>query len=227
MAGASEKNGPAESEALSVGPNNPVAVLEDIPTAPVSPVSVDPPKISLGHNTQKLHERRASSGSVSDFGDQDKSLKRKLADRGTSHGPENGDATRAAADENDASKRARDEDDNPRAKKRPTPPRTPEAENASERRPTPPATPPSECNAISKAAEHLQRPRDDVDKDDNSQQTRQPSPPPEKTLLKDEPATITPKLVRIYNFVVKIASYFSVIRAVSWHMLRHLRRLLL
>ncbi|KAF9224070.1 hypothetical protein BS17DRAFT_94603 [Gyrodon lividus] len=66
------------------------------------------------------HTRRASE---SDSGEPEKVLKRKLADRGTSQGPENGPSTATASVE--TSKRPRDDtdkDDNPRVSKRPSPP---------------------------------------------------------------------------------------------------------
>jgi Ran-binding protein 3 len=146
-----------------------------------------------------------------------------MADRGTSRGPENGDAVKAA-DDNETSKRARDEDDNPRAKKRPTPPRTPEAANTldEKKRPTPPATPPSDSHELSKPFEPLKRPRDDSDKDANPRQTKKPSPPPEK-IPREEPTT-TSKLVRnVWNLVIRDTTSLKSRRAVSWHTRRHRR----
>jgi Ran-binding protein 3 len=142
---------------------------------------------------ESIHTRR-SSGSDGD----DKGLKRKLADRATSHGPGNGDVPKTL-EEAETLKRSRNEDDNPRAKKRPTPPRTPEA--ASGQKSTPPATPPSDSDELPKPNEALKRPRDDGDNDDNPRQTKKPSPPPEKILDKEATAT-APKLVRgLYNYI--------------------------
>jgi Ran-binding protein 3 len=189
-----DKNGSAESNA--VDPATPIAVSEDVPTAPASPVEVGATEVSTDCNMKKSQERRTSSASGSDSGDQDKSLKRKLADRGTSHGPENGDVAKAT-DDNETSKRIRDEDDNPRAKKRPTPPRTPEATSTLDERKklTLLATPPSDNDELPKSTEPLKRPRDDANKDANPRQFKKPSPPPEKTLQED-PSTTIPKLVR-------------------------------
>jgi Ran-binding protein 3 len=190
-----EKNETAESDALD--PVTPIAVPEEVPTAPASPVDIALTEVSSDSSMKKLHQRSTSSASGSDSGDQDKSLKRKLADRGASHGPENGNAAKAT-DDDDASKRARDADDDLQVKKRPTPPSTPEATNTPDekKRPTPPATPPSDSDELSKPAEHLKRPRDDADQDANPRQTKKPSPPPEKTLREDQSAT-TPRLVRV------------------------------
>jgi Ran-binding protein 3 len=101
-------------------------------------------------------------------------------------------------------KRSRNEDDNPRAKKRPTPPRTPEA--ASGEKSTPPATPPSDSDELPKPNEALKRPRDDGDNDDNPRQTKKPSPPPEKNLDKEATAT-APKLVcGLDNYIEDVIS---------------------
>lgn len=191
-----EKKNMTESDVLSFDPATPIAISDEVPTAPASPADVDAAAGSPGCNAEKLQARSTSPRSGSDSGDPDKSLKRKLADRGTSHGPENGDAVKAT-DDSEISNRARDEDDNPRAKKRPTPPRTPEPANAldGEKRPTPPATPPLDSDDLPKLSEPSTRPRDDSDKDANSRQTKKPSPPPEQT-LREEPPTTTPKLVR-------------------------------
>lgn len=172
-----------------------------------TPISNTPPaevvasttEASLDYNMDKsqdsIHTNRSSG---SDNGDQEKGLKRKLADRATSHGPENGDLHKTTVVE--PSKRAKDDvDDNPRAKKRPTPPRTPEqASSAKERRfPTPPVTPPQDSDPLPKGTDLLKRPRDEADADSNIRETKKPSPPPEKKLQRaDTEITNTPKLVR-------------------------------
>lgn len=157
--------------------------------APSPPAEIDAAEIPSDRSMERLHESthtRRSSGSDGE----DKSLKRKLADRAASHGPGNGDVPKAL-EEAETFKRSRDEDDNPRAKKRPTPPRTPEA--LSGQKLTPPVTPPSDREELSKPNEVLKRPRDDADKDDNPRLTKKPSPPPEKAL--DEVSVTAPKLV--------------------------------
>lgn len=198
-----EKNDTTEPDALD--PATPIAVPEEVPTAPASPVDIASTEVSPGSSMKKSQRRSASSASGSDSGDQDKSLKRKSVERG--HGPENGNAAKAT-DDNDASKRAMDADDDIEVKKRPTPPTTPEATNTLEekKRPTSPTTPPSDSDELSKPAEHLKRPRDDADHDANPRQTKKPSPPPEKTLREDQSAT-TPRLVRvIHNLVIQPVS---------------------
>jgi len=198
------KNNTPESDVLVFDPATPIVISDEAPTAPASPADVDAATVSPEYNAEKLQARSTSPRSGSDSGDPDKSLKRKLADRGTSHGPENGDAVRKI-DDSETSKRARDDDDNPRAKKRPTPPRTPEPANALDgpKKPTPPATPPWDSDDVSKLAESSTRPRDDTDKASNSRQTQKPSPPPEPS-LREEPPTTTPKLVRnVWNLVIR------------------------
>jgi Ran-binding protein 3 len=203
-AAAAENNNTIESDVLVFDPATPIAISDEVPTAPASPADVDAAAVSPEYNVEKLQARSTSPRSGSDSGDPDKSLKRKLADRGTSHGPENGDAVKAT-DDSETLKHARDEDDNPRAKKRPTPPRTPEPINAldGQKRPTPPATPPSDSDDLSKLAEPSTRPRDDSDNDAIPRQTKKPSPPPEQT-PREEPRTTTPKLVRnVWDLVIR------------------------
>ncbi|KAF7965845.1 hypothetical protein HWV62_41226 [Athelia sp. TMB] len=117
-------------------------------------------------------------------GAEEKRLKRKLADRAVSHGPETAQAVGT-----DGATRAKTNDDNPRAKKRASPPRTPEASSEASRL-TPPSTPPALDE--SKVAE--KRRREDADKDDNPRQTKKPSPPPDVAApeIKDSIMT-TPK----------------------------------
>ncbi|KAH7914579.1 hypothetical protein BJ138DRAFT_1123349 [Hygrophoropsis aurantiaca] len=70
------------------------------------------------------HTRRTSDSDGSGASEQDKGLKRKLADRGTSQGPENGPST-STKPITEPAKRPRehaDADDNPREAKRPSPP---------------------------------------------------------------------------------------------------------
>jgi hypothetical protein len=198
-----EKDSTAEVDSLPVDPATPVGPPVDVLTAPASPANTGSAQISPDHCMEKSQERRKSSASGSDSGDPDKSLKRKLADLAASHGPENGEAAKAT-DDNEISKGAKDEDDNPRAKKRPTPPRSPEATDTSAtKRPTPPPIPPSDSDELSKPAEHLKRPRDDADKDDNPRQAKKPSPPPETAPPKEEPPTTTPAFVRGTRILVK------------------------
>lgn len=177
----------------------PVVATSPAPSPPVESDAAEvSPDCSMENLPEPIHARR-SSGSDGE----DKGLKRKLADRAASHGPENGDVPKTL-EEADTLKRSRDEDDNPRAKKRPTPPLTPEA--ASGQKQTPPATPPSDSDELPKPNEALKRPRDDEGKDDNPRQTKKPSPPPEKTLDK-ETATTTPKLVRGLYICRRLTSY--------------------
>lgn len=134
--------------------------------------------------------KSSQKSSDSEGTNEEKRLKRKLADRAPSHGPE----THKAAGLDDA-KRTKAEDDNPRAKKRSSPPRTPEADSDLTR-PTPPATPPAVADESFKAIEPLKRPREDADNDDNPRQTKKPSPPPEKIPEIQDTVMTTPKPVR-------------------------------
>jgi Ran-binding protein 3 len=189
----------AESETLSIDPATPIAVSDEVPTAPGSPVdlnSTEATELLPDYVSMKSHARSLSAGSGSDSGD--KNLKRKLADLGTTHGRGNGDVTEVV-DNNEMPKRTKDEeDDNPRAKKRPTPPRTPEppSPTAAEKRRTPPATPPSDSEELPKPVEYIKRPRDDADKDANPRQPKKPSPPPETKPQEAEPPSAAAKLVR-------------------------------
>lgn len=187
----------AENTGETPGPSDILVVDEEAAT----PASVDevlqdiiPEDLDVERNDSS--QSRRSSGS--DGGDEGNALKRKLAQRATSHGLENVDTQQNGTSE--SSKRVKDDgDDNPRAKKRPTPPRTPEAATPEDscKRPTPPVTPPpSSSHDVSLTSpEPLKRPREDADKDDNPRQTKKPSPPPEKK--ESAPAAVTPKLVRL------------------------------
>lgn len=145
-----------------------------------------------------LHSRRSSG---SNGGDEGNALKRKLAQRATSHGAEQGDTPQNGTSE--PSKRVKDDgDDNLRSTKRPTPPRTPEATtpdpvDLAKKIHSPPATPPpSSSHDVSfTSPEPLKRPRENAGEDDNPRQLKKPSPPPEQK--ETAPAAATPKLVRL------------------------------
>ena len=151
----------------------------------------------------ELSQSRRSS--ESNGGDEGNALKRKLAQRATSHGPEQGDTLQNGTSE--SSKRVKDDgDDKPRATKRSTPPRTPEAatpEDVTQKRHSPPVTPPpSSSHDVSfTSPEPLKRPREDAGQDDNPRQTKRPSPPPEQK--ETAPAAATPKLVRLSLQILK------------------------
>lgn len=142
-----------------------------------------------GDSTMQDSEKSSDSE-----GNEEKRLKRKLADRATSHGPETSQAIVGKK-----SARPKVNDNSPRAKKRISSPGTPEMALDAKKL-TPPSTPPALDDKIS---EPLKRPREDGEKDDNPRHTKKPTPPPETVPdLKDLVMT-TPKPVSSTDLVFR------------------------